>query len=59
VWNDAVSVGAWEREGQAGLDEDCGEACVSPKGAWDVSSEWGRCDGDFVKMGVWGYMLVK
>jgi hypothetical protein len=58
-WNDAVSVDAREGEGLAGLDEYCGEASGRPGGAWDVSCDLGRCDGDGVKMGVRGYMFVK
>jgi hypothetical protein len=38
----------------AGLNEDCGEACVSPKGAWDGSNDRRGCDGDFVKVGAGG-----
>jgi hypothetical protein len=59
VWNDTVSVGARDGEGLAGQDEDSGEACVRPRGAWDVSSDMGRCDCDFVKMGAGGYMIMK
>jgi hypothetical protein len=58
-WNGAVSVDAREEEGLAGLDEDCSEAGGRPRSAWDVSSDWGKSDGDGVKMVVGEYMFVK
>jgi hypothetical protein len=42
----------------AELDEDGGEACVSPRGAWNVACDWG-CDDDGVKMMLGGYRFVK
>jgi hypothetical protein len=59
VCNDAVTVGTWEGEGLAGLDEDSGEACVGPRSAWNVSCDKRGCDGDLVKMGAGGYWFVK
>jgi hypothetical protein len=58
-WNDAVNVDAWEGEGLAGHDKYCGEVGGRPRGARDVSCDWGRYDGDGVKMGVGGYKFVK
>jgi hypothetical protein len=58
-WNGAVSGDARWGEGLAGLDEDYSEASGRPRGAWDVSRDWGGSDGDGVKMVVGGYRFVK
>ena len=42
----------------AGLDEDCGEAGVSPGRAWNVACDGGGCDGNGVKVMVRGYGFI-
>jgi hypothetical protein len=37
-------------DSECGWNEDGGKADVSPRGAWDMSSEWGRGDGDVVNL---------
>jgi hypothetical protein len=58
-WNDAVGGDAREGNGVAGLNEDRSKAGGRPRGAWDMFRDWGRCDGDGVKMVVMGYKFVK